>query len=264
MEIRPLRSMLSGTGEFLLYHAKNDDDGPFSAKNGPRFAVSRLPWMAPLTHPQSFGPGGAGTSPCALSKAQQERLWAMFAGFFWRQTDEEWPRHLSTATNQAAPSHPWQALRVDDPMLEGSGFIDQLPKSAATEGAAPTLVPHLLASHPVVMKSNSGVQVYLLAAVPAAPGGPGTGWNVWEGQLRFFTLVRSIAGVRVEPLDGVRWAKPTVDGRLLTAHADGKLRLLRWGAGFGASVWNVDQEHDLSGLVPRPALPPADALRGLT
>ena len=266
MEIRPLRSMVSACGEFHLFHAKTHDDGPFSARLGPRYAVARLPWLAPLTHPQSFGPGGAGLSQHALSKAQQERLWTMFAGFFWRQTDDEWPRHLTAGPVNPNAAEGWHAVAVDDPAFEGTGFVQHLLPKPTAEVPEPTLAPHLIAVYPIAVQATSGTQVSLVAAVPRSPsatGEPGLGWNVWEGQLRFFILVRSVGASRIEPLDGVRWAKPTRDGRLLTASADCRLRVLRWGPGFGASTWQILQEHDLSGLAPNPISPPREALAGL-
>lgn len=269
MELRPLRSVVSACGEFFLYHAKTNDDGPFSATLGPRYAVSRLPWLAPLTHPQSFGPGGAGLSQHALSKAQQERLWAMFPGFFWRQTDDEWPRHLAAGPVDPNPLSGWQTISLDDPAFEGTDFVTHLlskPKAAA-EGATPepTLRPHLIAAHPIPVQT-AGVRCALIAAVPRSPsptGEPGVGWNVWEGHLRFFLFVRTATGGRVELLDGVRWAKPTRDGRLLTASADCRLRVVRLTLGETASSSTILQEHDLSGLTPRPASPPREALAGL-
>lgn len=266
MELRPLRSMVSACGEYHLFHAKTYDEGPFSAKLGPRYAVARLPWLAPLTHPQSFGPGGAGLSQHALSKAQQERLWAMFGGFFWRQTDDEWPRHLAAGPVNPTAAASWRALTVDDPLFEGTDFREHLlPKKAAEsadEGAPAALPPHLIAITPIAVQATSGTQVSLIAAVPRSPsatGEPGTGWNIWEGQLRFFVLVRTNGSARIEALNGVRWAKPTPDGRLLTASADCRLRVLRW----GASAWQILQEHDLSTLKPNPKSPPREALAGL-
>lgn len=270
MELRPLRAVLSACGEYLLFHAKTNDDGPFSARNGPRYAVSRLPWLVPLTHPQSFGPGGAGLSQYALSKAQQERLWAMFPGFFWRQTDDEWPRHLTPGVAASAlasgAASGWKSVSLDDAAFEGSGFAEHLQTIPAPEGGTATIAPHLIAIHPVVLDPASGAQVALVAAVartPSSTGEPGTGWNVWEGQLRFFALVHTATSVRVMLLDGVRWAKPTGDGRLLTASSDCRLRLSRWTAGTGRNAWTVEQEHDLSGLLPRAAPTPAEATRGL-
>ncbi len=279
MELRPLRAVVSACGEYLLYHAKTNDDGPFSARLGPRYAISRLPWLAALTHPQSFGPGGAGTSQHALPKPQQEQLWRMFPGFFWGQTEEEWPRHLTAGPvvpKSGDASRTWRSVRMDDAIATCPELAFQLAStraSALVPADAPAaedapLPPHLIALHPLAAPRSAGPaqrgpEVELLAAVPSSANGIGTGWNVWEGQLRFFALVRAASGTRIEPLDGVRWAKPTPDGRLLTADSEARLRVLRWSDRGDALAWTVDQEHDLSGLLPRPAPPPREALRGV-
>jgi hypothetical protein len=265
MELRPLRAVVSASGEFLLFHAKTNDDGPFSAKAGPRYAVARLPWLVPLTHPQSFGPGGAGLSQHALSKPQQERLWAMFPGFFWRQTDDEWPRHLTAGAPGQDPERTWQSVTFDHSSFEGAGFVDMVRGAPLDDGSPRPLAPHLIAMHPI-LTTPSGAALTLVAAVPRRPENvqePGIGWNVWEGQLRFYVHTESSAGRRIELLDGVRWAKPTSDGRLLTAGADCKLRVLRATTSGTSVSWSTIQEHDLSGLAPNPVTAPREAMAGL-
>lgn len=78
MRVRAHRCQLSADAEFLLYQAAGSRHTPFSNTLGVSYAVSRLPWIAALTHPQSFGPAGGMVSRDALSEPEQERLWSHF------------------------------------------------------------------------------------------------------------------------------------------------------------------------------------------
>ncbi|MFI4883528.1 MAG: hypothetical protein ACIAQU_13185 [Phycisphaerales bacterium JB064] len=76
MHVKAHRGSLSRDGRFLCYLAEGSRDGPFDRFYGGAWAISRAPWLAALTHPDTFGPGGGGESQHALSEAEQETLWA--------------------------------------------------------------------------------------------------------------------------------------------------------------------------------------------
>lgn len=111
MRIGVHRCRLSSGGEFLLYHASGSMSGPFSKYYGGAYAVSRAPWIAALTHPDTFGPGGGGESRDALSSYEQARLWAMFDEYnntlhappWWEKLGPGW--HVSSDDYRIATQH---------------------------------------------------------------------------------------------------------------------------------------------------------------
>jgi hypothetical protein len=75
MHVKVHRSGLSRDGRFLCYLAEGHSDGPFDPSFGGAWAVSRVPWLAALTHPEQW-PAGGGESRDALSEAEQAHLWS--------------------------------------------------------------------------------------------------------------------------------------------------------------------------------------------
>lgn len=74
MHLKVHRCTLSRDGRFLCYLAEGRRDGPFDPYYGGAWAISRVPWLAALTHPEQW-PGGGGESRDALGERAQAALW---------------------------------------------------------------------------------------------------------------------------------------------------------------------------------------------
>lgn len=190
MRIHAGRCQLSDDGEFLLYHATGPNEGPFSGGSyGGAFAISRLPWLAALTHPQTFGPAGGGESRDALSEDDQRVLWGLFEGRI--DHHHEWPAPLW---------HPWEM--VAHPL--------DVPESVVARGDF-----HLVAKARMV-----NLPVTLWASVTRED------WNVWDGHIHYSILSDGGEALRRPEW---RWARPVMDGRVLVATSDARLQVVRLG-----------------------------------
>jgi hypothetical protein len=220
----------SPDGEFFLYHAEGPSDGPFSCIFGGAFAVSRLPWLSALTHPDTFGPAGAAVSCDALNDKDQARLWARFEEWPMYVRDEHWPRHLGPG---------WTAL----PMEQAARF-------GVESGSRGYLA---------AISELGGRRMALLAVVDAGRSKYGDRlWSVWHDSLRYFLVLPSDPGRSALAFPGVRWLRVAKAGHLLLADDQAMLKVVRL-----ADKSDPDQspqpvfEHSLRTLTPTPrAAPP--------
>jgi hypothetical protein len=234
------RCCLSPDGEFLFYHARGRRRGGlFDPTLGGAFAVSRLPWVAALTHPRTFGwadvdessPRFRGSRD-ALSAAEQDTLWRLFV---------DWPGHVHDDEHWPAPLGPgWIAIARED--LAALGV--ERPARAKLGATAP--VP--------------GTKLSLLALVDPRD-------SYWTPRLpgsRYFLIGASRKGSKDAPevsaLDGVLWAQPAPGSRLLVATTQGRLQVRRVSKSGAAEV---EREHDVSGLKVKPEAAPDRAKAGL-
>ena len=222
------RCTRSPDGEFLLYHAEGPSDGPFSGFFGGAFAVSRLPWLSALTHPDTFGPAGAAVSRDALDDKDQARLWARFEAWPKYVRDEHWPRHLGPG---------WTALP-----------LEQAARFGIESGSR---------GHLAAISELGGTSMALLAVVDAGRNKHDDPfWSVWHDSLRHFLVSPSRRSVAALP--GVRWLHAAKAGHVLLADDQAMLKVVRF-----TKKSDPDQspqvvfEHSLTSLTPTPrAAPP--------
>jgi hypothetical protein len=226
LHIRAHRCALSPDGEFFLYHA----DGPFSGFFGGAFAVSRLPWLSALTHPDTFGPAGAALSRDALADRDQARLWARFEELPKYVRDEHWPRHL------------------------GPGWMSLALEQAARLGVETGSRGHLAA-----VSELSGSRIAIVAVVEAGTNKHDDSlWSVWHDDLKYFVISPSDPASSARPLPGVRWLHATKGSHLLVADDQAVLRVLRFKHKSDLDqLPNTVFEHSLQTLRPAPRAAPA-------
>lgn len=225
MHLRAHRCSLTPDGEFFLYHAEGGTDGPFSAINGGAFAVSRLPWLAALTDPDTFGPAGAAKSRDALSRRAQRKLWSKFAdGPGWLQPID-WPRHLGPEWTplpaKLASQHNWKVHGPD---------------------------------HLAAISEIHGTGLALIAAVTANRNKHDeTHWSIWNDDIRFYVASRSSPSQPPIDLHGVRWAHACGKSRVLIATDDACLKLITLSSsGDQDPATQTLFEHSLRSLTPNP------------
>ncbi|MFM9995314.1 MAG: hypothetical protein ACKVU4_05880 [Phycisphaerales bacterium] len=226
---------ISPDGRFLMYVAKGPLKGLFNAYLGGGIAVSRLPWLAALTDILPGSVMGGGPSRHALTKADQEKLWALFEDQPGYYRDGKWPAHFGSAwvRDDAERYSPEERAR-----RRGTRPV-RLSAHAALAGRGLRLV---LTSTRSRRDSDSGerVRFSLEAAKPLTAAG----------------TLRHLAGVR--------WAAPTRDGRILVATDDGHLQcLVPTAKGDPQTPLRVDQDHDLTRLKPDPRPAPKGATEPL-
>ncbi len=216
--IRSHRCTLTSDGEFFLYHAKGPTDGPFSGFFGGAFAISRLPWLSALTHPDTLGPAGASPSRDALSDGDQKRLWARFEQWPMHVRDEHWPRFLG---------HGWTSFA-----------IEQTSRFGVEPGTRDTLA---------AISQLDGTQLAVMALVETG-----------RSNLRYFLISQNDPQHAARALVGVRWAHAAQAGHLLLADDQAMLRVLRFKhkADLDDSPRPVF-EHSLKTLTPTPRPSPA-------
>ncbi len=218
------RCALSRDGEYFLYYAKGGSLGPFSPRSGGAATISRLPWLTALTDAENHLPAGGGPTRDALEKDQQERLWRLFDPWPIYIRDEDWPAPLGTD---------WKRVANLDALRAHFGAGRRL-RIAATAS-----IPRSSLS--------------LLAVVTTR----GAQYSVFGHEIRFH-LARGDDAMPQTHLEGVRWARPTDDGRLLVATDAGSLemRTIDAAAGSTAIAW----QRDLSAMNPNPRSAPAWAI----
>lgn len=253
---------LSPDGEFICYHARGPNHGPFSGSFGGARAISRLPWISALTNIENVHPMNQGEylTRDALSPQSQQVLRAIFnSSKLTCLSERSWsnslgPGWIPIPREDISKDHRCQQLSLDKP-------------------------PHHAAYVPI-----PDTQLHLLAVVNtyAKNGRPRT-WSPWLGNLKYFIVsahATSSGDVRGQPttslapyqLTDVIWANPARGARLLVATTDAKLRILR--LPFDQSVpapaplqidvkkltkpkWpKVEQEHDLAHLKANPGPAP--------
>jgi hypothetical protein len=229
MHLRAHRCTLSPDGEFFLYHAEGPTDGPFSGFFGGAFAVSRLPWLSALTHPDTFGPSGAAISRDALKDEDQARLWARFEEWPMHVRDEHWPLHLGPG---------WTALSMEQVARFGVKTDDR--------------------GHLAAISELSGTRMAILAVVDAGRSKhKDLLWSVWHDSLRYFLVSPSDPPRSATELPGVRWLHAAKAGHLLLADDQAVLKVVRF-----THKSDPDQspqavfEHSLKTLTPTPRAGP--------
>lgn len=202
----------------FLYHAKGPTNGPFSGFFGGAFAVSRLPWLSALTHPDTLGPASVSFSRDALSESEQKRLWARFEEWPMHVGDDHWPRYLG---------HGWTPLAIE----QASRFGVE-PGTRDTLGAISAL---------------DGTRLAVMAL--AATG---------RSNLRYFLISPGEPQHAARALEGVQWAHAAQAGHLLLADDQAMLTILRFKqeAELDDSPRTVF-EHALKTLTPKPRPAPA-------
>lgn len=230
------------SGVFLKYEAKKRHAGEWNAPGPQHFrgsvgggmAVSRSPWLSALTDVEGLGVmgGGGGDSKHALSRGEQERLWAMF---------------------------PPVPLDDDIPWL-----VRQQPGWREVHG--------LVTWHGSILRSLHGLAWYgehalkegggsLLVRLPMRE----RGWYREASTVRY--TWRDPSGCDWA-MEGVAWGWIRPDGGLLVATREGVLRwLVRRAKAEGdegwMSWWKVRESHDCSMREPEPGPSPAWARAGL-
>lgn len=230
LHIRAHRCTLSHDGEFLLYHAEGPSKHPFSGFFGGAFAVSRLPWLSALTHPDTFGPAGATLSRDALPLGEQASLWAEFKDWPMYVGDKHWPRHL------------------------GLGWTSITLEHAARFGVERRNGEYLAASC-----EFSGTRMAIVAVVVAGRNRHDeTSWSVWHDDLKYFLVSTSDRALSSRALPGVRWVHVAKTGHLLVADDQAMLKVWRFKHKSDPDhLPRTVFEHSLKTLAPTPRAAPA-------
>ena len=219
---------LSPDGEYLFYTAAGPLKGPFSRMFGGGVAISRLPWLSALTDIRPASVVGGGPSKHALSDAEQERLWRIFAETPWYSRPEDWPRPFG-------PKWSPEEIRNYPP--------ERVPRQSANRRVRRIATANL-----------PGRNLRLVVIVDRVRASADQ-----QDKPRFFLECRDGSGELAE-LPGLRWAHPMPDGQIAAATLDGRLqRLVPTSPGDPASGVRARFERDLTGLRPTPAPSPARA-----
>jgi hypothetical protein len=227
MRILALNCELSANGEFLCYHAKGPNDGPFCAEFGGGHTISRLPWLSALTHPIVYMHGSK--SRDALSSSDQSKLWELFR-----------KPNTDTIKPWCEPLGPtWTPI----PLAQAAQLGVDIGPSSHRAATCP------LANTPITIVAVVNAQT------DARGGRP---WSIWHGDLQFSLVSSATPSHPVMPLPHVRWLHATTCGQLLIADDQATLKALRIDpAGDLTKAPKARFEHSLRTLTPAPGPAPA-------
>ncbi|MBX9736720.1 MAG: hypothetical protein K2X32_07320, partial [Phycisphaerales bacterium] len=226
LRIRGTEIELSPNGEFMCYLATaSRPSGPFTSYSGGATGISRLPWLTLLTNTMASPIGNFLEVKNPLPEEQQQRLWELFRGTSDYRRHQLW--QFGKAFEPATSAERVSVLGVDESKHD-------LCASATLHGTDWRVVIGGLRARTFPYD-----------------------WSVWSDRRRFIIFEPTSARALARLPDEYQWVTPvTLSSCLAASTNDGKLRLVRVIPDGDGARFEIEWEHDLSGLTPRPGPSP--------